>query len=338
MSGRPLTLALLGCGEAARMHAGTIASVDDAVRLRFASRDAERAEAFRAELGGERAYGSYGEAIEDPGVDAVLVLTPPHRHLDLALDALDAGRDVIVEKPAFPSSGDFRRVREAEAASDGRVLVAENYHYKPLLGTLRRMIVGGAVGDPLLLHVDAVKRQETDGWRDDREAAGGGALMEGGIHWVHFMAELGLEVESVTGHRPPPAGDAERTTLTVFRYAGGAVGTLSYSWEVPSPLKGLRLSRVYGRGGALTFESNGLFVFGRGPRLRLAFPGFRDIQGYRAMFRDLLGALREGREPSMTLAAAERDVRLVERAYETADAPAGGGARRAPSSEAEPNP
>ena len=319
MSRRRLTLALLGCGDAARMHAGTIASVDDDVRLRFASRDADRAEAFRAELGGDRAYGSYGEAIGDPEIDAVLVLTPPHRHLELTLDALDAGRDVVVEKPAFPSSADFRRVREAEADAAGRVLVAENYHYKPLLGRLREMIAEGAVGDPLLLHVDAVKRQETAGWRDEPETAGGGALMEGGIHWVHFMAELGLEVEDVQGHRPPPEGDAERTTLTVFRYAEGVVGTLSYSWEVPSPLKGLRLSRLYGRGGAITFETNGLFVFGRGSSPRLAFPGFRDIQGYRAMFRDLLGALREEREPSMTLAKAERDVRLVERAYETAD-------------------
>lgn len=316
MNGRPLTLALLGCGEAARMHAGTLTSVDDAVRLRFASRDRERAEEFRAELGGEAAYGSYGEALADPEVDAVLVLTPPHRHLELTLTALEEGRDVIVEKPAFPSSGDFGRVREAARGSDGRVLVAENYHYKPLLRSLRRLLDEGAVGEPLLLHVDAVKEQRTDGWRDDPEVAGGGALMEGGIHWVHFMAELGLEVEAVEGHRPTPAGRAERTMLVVFRYAGGAVGTLSYSWEVPSPLRGLRLSRVYGRGGALTFETNGLFVFGRGDGLRLRFPGLRDISGYRAMFRDLLAALREGREPSMTLAKAERDVRLVETAYE----------------------
>lgn len=315
MTDRTVTLALLGCGEAARMHARTLVSVDDAVRLRFASRDRDRAEAFREELGGERAYGSYAEAVEDEEVDAVLVLTPPHRHLDLALAALEAGRDAVVEKPAFPSTEDFERVRSAQGASSGRVLVAENYHYKPLLGTLRDLLAGGVVGDPLLLLVDAVKEQETSGWRDDPAEAGGGALLEGGIHWVHLMAELG-DVERVEGHVPPPAAAAERTSLTVFRYASGAVGTLAYSWEVPSPLRGLRLSRIYGRDGALTFESNGLFVFGRGgPRAPLLrFPGFRDISGYRAMFRDLLRALRAGTEPSMTLAKAERDVRLVEQA------------------------
>lgn len=317
MIARPLTLAFLGCGQAARMHARTLEKVAPDVRRVFASRDAGRAAAFADELGGLRGHGSYRAALEDGDVDAALVLTPPHRHLDLTLAALEAGRDAIVEKPAFPSSADFATVRDAMDTTGRRVLVAENYHYKPLRKTLARLLREGAVGRPLLLHVDAVKRQENEDWRTDPELAGGGALMEGGIHWVSLMADLGMEVEAVEGHRPVPGPGAERTMLVVFRYEGGAVGTLSYSWEVPSPLKGLRLSRIYGREGALTFETNGLFVFQRGRRLRLHVPGLRDISGYRAMFRDLVDALRTGREPEMTLAKAERDVRLVEQAYRT---------------------
>jgi predicted dehydrogenase len=318
VTGEPLTLALLGCGEAARMHARTLDGVAPDVRRVFASRDGRRAAAFADELGGLRGHGSYGAALEDPDVDAALILTPPHLHRELTLEALEAGLDVVVEKPAYPRSSDFGAVREAMEATGGRVLVAENYHYKPLRETLARLLARGAVGRPLILHFDAVKEQEIDGWRDDPELAGGGALMEGGIHWISLMADLGMEVEAVQGHRPVPDGGPERSMLVVLRYEGGIVGTLSYSWEVPSPLKGLRLSRIYGRRGALTFESNGLFVFQRGRRLRLYFPGLRDISGYRAMFRDLVDALRTGREPRMTLAKAERDVRLVEEAYRTA--------------------
>lgn len=318
MTARPLTLAFLGCGEAARMHAKTLDSVAPDVRRVFASRDAARAAEFADQLGGLRGHGSYGEALEDPDVDAALVVTPPHLHLELTEAALEAGLDVVVEKPAFPRSSDFERVRGTMEATGGRVLVAENYHYKPLRSTLARLLHEGTVGRPLLLHVDAVKEQSVEGWRDEPDVAGGGALMEGGIHWISLMADLGMEVEDVQGHRPAPDGHVERSMLVVLRYEGGTVGTLSYSWEVPSPLRGLRLSRIYGREGALTFESNGLFVFQRGRRLRLHFPGLRDISGYRAMFRDLVEALRTGREPSMTLAKAERDVRIVEEAYRTA--------------------
>jgi UDP-N-acetylglucosamine 3-dehydrogenase len=96
------------------------------------------------------------------------------------------------------------------------------------------------------------------------------------------------------------------------------VGTLYYSWEIGSPLKGLRLSSIYGSEGAITFETNGIFLAVRGRRKRVKLPGVRDLLGYRAMFEDFFGALREGREPRFDLAAARRDLELVERVYETA--------------------
>ena len=77
--------------------------------------------------------------------------------------------------------------------------------------------------------------------------------------------------------------------MVAFRYDNGAVGSLYYSREIPSLLRGLRLSKLFGREGIITFESNGLFVLARGQGLpRLLFPGFRDIRGYQAMYRDFV--------------------------------------------------
>lgn len=316
---RPLTLAFLGCGAITERHARTLHRVAPEVRLRYASRDAERAEAFRARLRGDGAYGSYEAAWTDPAVDVVLVATPPHLHLEQTLSALGAGRHVIVEKPAFPREEDFAAVRTAAGAAGRGVFVAENYPYKPLAGVLRRILERGDVGDPLLVQVDAVKRQRPAGWRADPALAGGGGLMEGGIHWVSFLANLGLEPLDATGFRvgDAPGSTTEETFLAAFRYHGGAVGSLSFSWEVPSPLHGLRLSRIYGREGTVRFESNGLFVAVHGRRMRLHFPALRDISGHGAMFHDFLGAIRSGRAPFMTLDRAERDLRLVHRIYET---------------------
>jgi predicted dehydrogenase len=83
------------------------------------------------------------------------------------------------------------------------------------------------------------------------------------------------------------------------------------------------MSHIYGSRGAIAFESNGLFVRVSGPRSRLIVPGLRDLRGYRAMFHDFFTALREEREPAMTLALARRDLELVEAAYRTADETAG---------------
>ena len=247
-------------------------------------------------------------------MDAVLVATPPALHLELTLAALGAGKHVIVEKPPFMRSADFAAVESAARAAGRQVLVAENYHYKPLARTLRRLLAERAIGEPLFLHVNALKRQAAPGWRGQPEMAGGGALFEGGIHWVSFMSHLGLEVREVRGFGPRTARD-ERGLVAVFQYEGGAAGTLLFSWEVPSPLMGLRASSLHGREGSIAFESNGLVVGVWGRRKRLIFPGVGDLVGRRAMWRDFVRALNENSEPEYDLALARGDLERVERIY-----------------------
>jgi predicted dehydrogenase len=196
------------------------------------------------------------------------------------------------------------------------VLVAENYCYKPLARVLRAIVGSGSRGEIRYVHIDAVKYQSVGGWRADPLT--GGALFEGGVHWMDLLANLGLRIETVHGFRPGDWQGPERSMLVVAEYEEGAVGTLAHSWEVPSLLRGLRISRIYGTRGAVAFESNGLFVRVSGARPRLIFPGLRDIGGYRAMFRDFLTALRTGSEPLMSLARAERGLELIEAAYRTA--------------------
>ena len=311
-----LRLAFLGCGFATRLHSRTLRRFADVERS-YASRGLAKAEEYRRRYRGARAFGSYDDAIADPQIDVVLVATPPESHLDLTLRALAAGKHVIVEKPPFLRATDFDAVTAAASAAGRRVFVAENYFYKPMAEALREVIARGEIGDVRLLTINALKQQKTGDWRDREEVAGGGALFEGGIHWINFMASLGLEPVRVRGFRPGPAEGPERTVVVVFEYAGGAVGTLYYSWEIGSPLKGLRLSALYGTDGAATFETNGLFLGVRGRRRRLRVPDPRDLLGYGAMFRDFFHAIRSGAEPRFDLSRARRDLELVEEIYRT---------------------
>lgn len=315
----PLRLTFLGCGFATRLHSRTLRRFGGRVVRSYASRDAAKAEEYRRRYGGERAFGSYEAAIGDPATDVVLVATPPDSHLELTLGALAAGKHVIVEKPPFLGLGDFDRVAAAARAAGRRVLVAENYYYKPMAEALRGVLASGDLGEVRLLSVNALKAQSSGGWRDRPEVAGPGAFFEGGIHWVNFMANLGLDVARVQGFRPGSHEAPERTMLAVFEYAGGAVGTLGYSWEIASPLKGLRLSAVYGTRGTATFETNGLFLAVRGRRRALRVPDPRDLLGYGAMFDDFLAAIRGEREPRFGLSLARRDLELVEQVYRSAE-------------------
>ena len=67
----------------------------------YASRDPKLAEEYSRKLGGTGSFGSYAAAMADPRVKAVVVCTPPDSHLGLTLAALNAGKHVVLEKPAF---------------------------------------------------------------------------------------------------------------------------------------------------------------------------------------------------------------------------------------------
>jgi predicted dehydrogenase len=308
-----IRLAFIGCGAIARAHAKRLRKHRADVQVGFASREPARSEQFAQELGGI-AHGSYDEALASSEIDAVAIVTPPESHLDLALAALAAGKHVVLEKPPLLEAAQFARLGDAARAAGKQLFVAENYQYKPLLRRLRLLLAEGVIGDPLFVHVNAIKRQPVTGWR-----AKHGALYEGGIHWIDFMASLGFTVNGVRGMRPSPSPEPERSMMVSFDYAEGVVGMLSYSWEVPSTARGIRLSKIYGRAGTITFETNGLWVFLHGKKTRLYIPGLRDLAGYGAMWADFVKAWKTGREPDMTIAQARRDLELVEQAYATAN-------------------
>jgi predicted dehydrogenase len=330
---RPVRLVFLGCGFITGVHSRHLQSFQSEIVCGYASRDRARADDFCRKYAGTRAYGGYAEAIADPAVDAVVVAVPPRFHLELTLDALSAGKHVLVEKPAFIRMADYVRVRDARDRAGRVVLVGENDHYKPLAVRLRQLLADNVIGELVFGHFTTIARRlkTAADWRNDETLAGGDAFFEEGIHWLHIANSLGPVITEIHGYRPSLPTDGHlgdrraKSMLVAFRYDNGAVGALYYSREIPSLLRGLRLSKLYGRQGVITFESNGAGVLVRGRGLpRLVVPGVRDIRGYRAMYRDFARAIRDGIAPQMSLERAMGDQALMDQVYSSlSEAPVG---------------
>jgi UDP-N-acetylglucosamine 3-dehydrogenase len=324
----PLRLAFIGCGFITGVHGRNLRALGADVVAAYASRDRAKADQYCRRLGGARSYSGYTEAIDDPAIDAVVIAVPPKWHLELTLQALAAGKHVLVEKPAFLTLDDYDTVRAARTAAGRVVLVGENDHYKPLAVTLRRLLADGVIGEMVFAHFTTLvhRLKSAEDWRNDESVAGGDAFFEEGIHWLHLAGSLGPRIVAARGYRPAVSRSGPdrraKSLMVAFEYDNQAVGSLYYSREVPSLLRGARLSKLFGRDGIITFESNGAFVLARGkgwPRLLL--PGVGDIRGYQAMYRDWLRAIRDGRAPEMSLERAMDDHRLMDQIYASLDRP-----------------
>ena len=147
-------IAILGAGNIARKMAQTIQMMKrrgDPVALRaVASRSGEKAQAFAAQWGVERAYGSYEAMLADGAVDLVYVATPHAMHAEQMLQCIRSGKAVLCEK-AF--TGNARQAEEVLALSrEKQVLVAEAIwtRYLPWRGMVRGIIDSGEIGDTVL--------------------------------------------------------------------------------------------------------------------------------------------------------------------------------------------
>ncbi len=312
-------LCILGCGAIARLHSRVARTLGSRVRLSFASRSQDRAESYRRRFGGVGAFGSYEAACASPEVDAVLICTPHAFHVEHARLAASGGKALLIEKPVARSLEELSAIEACVEEAGVVAMVAENYRFKPLRRVLRDHLESGDIGEPLFIEINKTGTSRAQGWRMDPGMMGGGALLEGGVHWVNLMMEIGGNARRVIGVAPQvstaPRAPIEDNLQVLIHFDQGAVGRLLHSWNTRNRIFGLQASRIYGTEGNIFFESNGLWVVVAGRRRRLRFPGLLDLMGYRAMLQEFLSAVREGREPAMPLSVARRDLEVVMAAY-----------------------
>ena len=254
--GRKLRMGLVGGGQGAfigRVHA-TAAVLDNRAALVAGalSSDPKRAKASAPayDINPERAYGSYQEMVDrelalDPGdrIDFVSVATPNHTHFDIARTALEAGFNVICDKPMTFDMSQAEALCEAVEASGAVFAVTHNYTGYPLVRQAREMILSGELGE-----IQAVRSQYLQGWLRERieldgqkqsawrtdpaKSGAAGAFGDIGTHAFNLARYMsGLMPESVIADLRIFAEGRELDDYghAVIRFENGAMGTVTVS-------------------------------------------------------------------------------------------------------------
>ena len=113
----------------------------------IASRNLEKAEATAAELGIPTAYGSYEQLLADPEIEAIYNPLPNHLHVPVSIQAMEAGKHVLCEKPIGLSSAEGQQLVEAARAHpELKVMEAFMYRHHPQWQKARQLVNEGAIG------------------------------------------------------------------------------------------------------------------------------------------------------------------------------------------------
>lgn len=222
-----LRVGIIGYGAIARTHYTAINTVPG---LTVTTVSSSRP---RAELGLPdtiRSVPSTDAVISCEDVDVVVVCSPSGHHARHAIDALNAGKHVVIEKPLAVTPMEIREVEAAAAQSSRVASVISQRRFEPQHLETKRLIGAGTLGRPLLVegfshwYRDAEYYQTIKWHRDPLE--GGGSLFNQGVHILDLMLWLFGEVAMVTGFQTSLGNGrtVEDTSAATIRFASGALG------------------------------------------------------------------------------------------------------------------
>ncbi|QXI49839.1 MULTISPECIES: Gfo/Idh/MocA family protein [Pseudomonas] len=232
----PLRIALIGAGIMGRQHYRHLFTVPQA-RLCAVADPGSQAETFAAECG-VPCFADHRRMLESARPEAVIVANPNNLHVATALDCIEAGIPVLVEKPVGVHLDEVRALVEASRRRNVPVLVGHHRRHNPLINQARQVITDGKLGR--LINVTALwQLQKPDSYFDTpwRREPGAGFLLTNLIHDLDLLRYLCGEVEQVQAFtRNDVRGYAnEDSAAVLLQFANGALGSLTGSDAVAAP-------------------------------------------------------------------------------------------------------
>lgn len=222
--------AVIGCGDVSSVHFGALATMTAVELVAVCDTDPGRRDAAVAEHG-VAGYADHLEMLETVRPDVVHVCTPHHLHASLAIDCLDRGISVIVEKPLAHTLEDGRRLVEAAERSAAKIAVCYQNRYNATSETMRRLLQGGELGQVRGASATVMWHRAPEyyldrPWRGTWAEGGGGLMMNQATHTVDLLQWLVGDVTRVEGHASTRSLAAvievEDTAEFVAEHANGA--------------------------------------------------------------------------------------------------------------------
>jgi predicted dehydrogenase len=313
----PVRVGVVGCGRAAAIHVGRLRALDGVIIAGLADRERAAAEALAAPLTGgpnglTPVFTNHLDMLAAGPLDAVAIFTPHRAHFRPAIDALQAGCHVFVEKPISTNPQEADDLVRVAAARGLKVGVGHQYRLCGSLIEARRLLAAGTIGRirlvtatlalPWLAHHSGPE----DSWRADPRASGGGIVADAGDHVLDALLwTTGHPAVEVAAIQERLAPGLDVVAAAALRLAGGIAATIAVSGVSASHLFELAYEGENGR--LRVTDTQGWLILPDSPPQPLAVtPTQTSVDG------DFIAAIQHDRPPCCPADQALDTVRLTE--------------------------
>jgi predicted dehydrogenase len=208
-------------------------------------------------------YTNYKEVLRRSDIDTVHICLPHHLHAKIGVETLEAGKQVLCEKPIATTLEEADAMIQAARARGVILMVAENQRFLPAHIRIKELLDAGIIGEPKLIITyeggsEVASMSDPDSWKSKLVEGGGGAWMDSGIHRVAVLQYLFGDIDSISGKAERLYVDVETKAddncAFSVQFANGTLGTVACSFTVASEWN--NTLEIYGTKGTILENHN----------------------------------------------------------------------------------
>lgn len=330
---KKLGFGIIGCGAISHMHAGAIVEIEKAELFACTDVNEKSLAAFSGQYG-ITPYDDYKKILTDDRVDAVCICTPSGLHKKFCIDAANAKKHIVVEKPMALTVADCDEIIAACENNNVKLEVISQNRFKEAFRFVKSLIDEGKLGrvvsaDIYMKYYRSPEYYGASNWKGTWAMDGGGALMNQGIHGVDILLFIMGDVKSVFGFARTLARDieVEDTASAVVEFKNGALGVIQGTTSVTPGYP--RKMEINGTKGSVSLVEGDITVWdvegvekpeieetkGSSHNDPMAFK----IEGHVLQITDLIEAIENNRDPFVTHKEGRRPVELITAIYESSE-------------------
>ncbi len=253
-----VNLGVIGLGSIAQLiHLPNVSKLNDATLTAVSELKKNRLNLISDKFSVQNRYTDYKQMLENKDIHAVIIATPTHTHKDIAIDCLVAGKDILVEKPLARTYAEAKEIVDTAKKYKRKLMVGMNLRYRPDTMLLRSIINSSEIGEPFYAKCGWIRnRSSEEKWFTKKEEAGGGVIIDLGIHLLDLALWLMNypQVSSVSCKNYYHfTKNVEDTSISFIKFKDGSLINIEVSWSFVSEKDNFYLN-IFGTKGSTSIN------------------------------------------------------------------------------------